>query len=146
MPSKSDKPVNLKLANPQKTSTKTSLKAAPRPVPKIEIVADIAADPLESIPLNEPTEKVEALKLKQLVEAVAEKTDAKKKLVRDVIEAALVEMADALSKGHSLSLPGLGNMRVIKTQEKGDAKMMVLRLRVGGNGAKDDLAEDGEDD
>ena len=115
-------------------------------MPKIEIVADIAADPLESIPLNEPTEKVEALTLKQLVEAVAEKTDAKKKLVRDVIEAALVELADALSKGHSLSLPGLGNMRVIKTQEKGDAKMMVLRLRVGGNGAKDDLAEDGEDD
>ena len=154
MPSKIDTAPNLKLATvspapkkaPAKPRAKPTLKAAPRPVPKMEILADDAPATHDDQDLATPAQTVDQLKLKQLVEVVAKKTDLKKKIVRDVIEATLAEISDALGQGHSLSLPSLGNLRVVKTQEKGDAKMMVLRLRVGGSGAKDDLAQDGEDD
>ena len=69
------------------------------------------------------------------------------------IDAVLAEMAAALTAGKSLSLPPLGNMRVAKTQEKGGATMMVLKLRMGASGsggegekgAKQPLAQDETD-
>ena len=100
-----------------------------------------------------PAPKGDAAKMKELLTAVVAKTGAKKKEAKDVIDAVLAEIAAALTSGKSLSLPPLGNLRVAKTQEKGGATMMVLKLRMGGSGslgeggkgAKDALAEGGED-
>ena len=100
-----------------------------------------------------PAPKGDAVKMKELLAAVVEKTGAKKKDAKDVVEAVLAEIAAALTAGKSLSLPPLGNLRVAKTQEKGGSTMMVLKLRMGGSGggseggkgAKDALAEGGED-
>lgn len=136
MPSNPEKP-QVKLATVSKSATKTVAKPAKAtaPAPKISIVTSNDEDFGPSA-----ADKVEILKLKQLLAAVVEKTSAKKKDAKEIVDATLAEIAAALGKGHSLSLPPLGNLRVVKSQEKGGAKTMVLRLRIGGG---KDTGEDG---
>lgn len=145
-----------------KSVPKAAAKGAPKPTkttaPKITIVANTAhEDHMPDIGPKAPgaardkaqdvaRDKAEVLKLKELLAAVVTKTGAKKKDAKDIVEAALAEITAALTRGHSLNLPPLGNLRVTKTQEKGEAKMMVLKLRIGGgNSKKDGLADDGDD-
>lgn len=143
MPSNSEKP-QVKLAAVSKSAPKTAAKPAKSAVaqnaaPKISIVTSAAEDFAPPTP-----DKVESLKLKQLLAAVVDKTSAKKKDAKEIVEASLAEIAAALGKGHSLSLPPLGNLRVVKSQEKGGAKTMVLRLRIGGGkDTAEDVGEDG---
>lgn len=144
MPSNSEKPP-VKLAAVPKSSAKPTAKPAAatareKSAPKIAVVAD------DFVP-ETVADKVENLKLKQLLSAVVDKTSAKKKDAKEIVEAVLVEIAAALAKGHSLSLPPLGNLRVVKSQEKGGATTMVLRLRVGGakGTGEDGVADTGDD-
>ncbi len=143
-------------------TTKPALAAVPKDdaaVPVAEHSGPVAKAPLMAVVSDAddmddgPAPKGDAVKMKELLAAVVEKTGAKKKDAKDVVDAALAEIAAALTAGKSLSLPPLGNLRVAKTQEKGGATMMVLKLRMGGagggseggKGAKDALAEGGED-
>lgn len=91
--------------------------------------------------------RMDAVKIKDLLEAVVAKTGAKKKDAKEVIDAVLAEMAAALAAGKPMVLPPLGNLRVAKTMDKGTATMLVLKLRLGGGekGAKQALADEGED-
>jgi len=143
-------------------TTKPALAAVPKDdaaLPVAEHSVPVAKAPLMAVVSDAddmddgPAPKGDAVKMKELLAAVVEKTGAKKKDAKDVVDAALAEIAAALTAGKSLSLPPLGNLRVAKTQEKGGATMMVLKLRMGGSGgggeggkgAKDALAEGGED-
>jgi hypothetical protein len=149
MPNNSEKP-QVKLATVSKSAPKTArpAKATSAPAaakvsaPKISIVASNDEDFGPAV-----ADKVESLKLKQLLAAVVDKTSAKKKDAKEIVDATLAEIAAALGKGHSLSLPPLGNLRVVKSQEKGGATTMVLRLRVGGgkDTGEDGVADTGDD-
>jgi hypothetical protein len=138
MPSNSENP-QVKLATVAKSAAKPGAKPTKTvsAAPKISIVS---ASEDNFGPVAPTTDKAEILKLKQLLAAVVEKTSAKKKDAKEIVDATLAEIAAALGKGHSLSLPPLGNLRVVKSQEKGGATTMVLRLRVGGG---KDTGEDG---
>ena len=61
------------------------------------------------------------LRLKDLVDRVAETSGVKKQDVKKVIEAALMQMGAALQAGEGLNLPGLGKMRVARPAENGGA-------------------------
>ena len=77
------------------------------------------------------------LRLKDLVERVAAATGAKKKGVKEIVEAVLKEMGAALELGHSLNLPGFGKARVARPQGAEDGTPMTVKLRRGpGPGAK----------
>jgi DNA-binding protein HU-alpha len=90
--------------------------------------------------------KADIIKIKDMLTAVVQKTGAKKKDAKDVVDAFLGEMAKAMGAGKSLALPPLGNIRVVKSQDKGNLSMLVLKLRMGSAGdAKDTLAQDDED-
>lgn len=156
MPSNSEKP-QVKLATVSKSAPKTAPKTASKTgmpakattatkvsAPKISIVTSNDED---FGPVAADADKVESVKLKQLLAAVVEKTSAKKKDAKEIVDATLAEIAVALGKGHSLSLPPLGNLRVVKSQEKGGAKTMVLRLRIGGgkDSGEDGVADTGDD-
>ncbi len=148
MASKSSKSAKPKLAAVPSEGEAVVVKPTAVEVPKITIVAnDVSAD--DAAGDDSTLAKADAYKLKELLAAVVTKTGAKKKDAKDVLDAVLAEMAAALSAGKSLNLPPLGNLRVAKTQEKGGATMMVLKLRMGGGAggkdAKDTLADDGED-
>ena len=125
--------------------------AAP-PAPAVE--KEAAAAPKARAPRKEPAgaeERAAEMKIKTLVERVAEATGGKKKGVREVVEAVLHQLGEALQRGEGLNLPGLGRTKVAKTAEKGGAHHMTLKLRRAPHKkhkaeGKEPLADDGEDD
>jgi nucleoid DNA-binding protein len=77
-----------------------------------------------------------SLKKKDLIDRVLKVTGAKKKDVRDIVEATLNVLGDALSKGEMLNLPPFGKAKVSRPSETGSGKAMTVKLRRGpGNGA-----------
>ena len=138
---KAAKPVLLAVPKDDIVAAQPAPAPAPAPSaapPQIAIVSE------SDEKANRAAPKADALKMKELLTAVVTKTGAKKKDAKDVVDAALAEIAAALGAGKSLTLPPLGNLRIAKVQDKDGAKMMVLKLRMGGGdkGTKDPLAED----
>lgn len=81
------------------------------------------------------TKAATGLRLKALVDSVSESSGIKKKDVKTVIEATLLQMGAALKAGESLNLVGLGRMRVARgATEEGGA--ITLKLRQGTPGEK----------
>jgi hypothetical protein len=124
---------------------KPNLTAVKKPVAAPQKMAKPAKIAVVETVEPDPELRADTLKIKDLLAQVVTQTGAKKKDAKDVIDSFLAEMGKALAAGNSLSLPPLGNIRVVKTQEKGSAQMLVLKLRMGNAGAKDTLAPDDED-
>ena len=126
--------------------------------------ARIAAKPARKSPMPKKTNETAdgtakaaktalSLRLKGLLDGVSETSGAKKKDVKTIVEAALVQIGAALARGESVNLPGLGHLRVAR---KGTAESpsMTLKLRQGdgskGKGKsaaaddKESLAEDSD--
>jgi nucleoid DNA-binding protein len=123
---------------------KSSEKAAPTGKP--------VAATLDVVPASSPApEPVAQLKKKELIERVVAAMGGKKKGVREIVEATLTILGDALDKGEGLNLPPFGKARIAKQGGTGSDAAMTLKVRRGtaekkpGKGAKDALAEDGED-
>ncbi len=81
------------------------------------------------------------LKKKELVERVAEVAGVKKKIAKSVVEATLVELGAALSRGEELNLPPFGKVRVNRQRDAGGGEVLILRLRRAGRGGDEALAE-----
>lgn len=150
MPTKTSKSAKVEkpaLAAVPKSDTAAVMPGSPAPkAAKAAQISVVSTDyDVEDDTMDGAAAKGDAVKLKELLAAVTEKTGAKKKDVREVVDAALAEISAALGAGKSLNLLPLGHIRVARTNAKGDAKMMVLKLRVGGGGPKQALAADGED-
>lgn len=136
--------------------------AAPKPAPKKasvaapKVTAPKVAPPAvaEAVPAAPKAPKVAAplLKKKELVARVVEALEGKKKgSVKDVVEATLAALGEALQKGESLNLPPFGKARVARTKGEGADAMITLRLRGAGEkiapkGGKEALAEVGDND
>jgi len=92
------------------------------------------------------------LKKKELVARVVAALDGKKKGgVKEIVEATLAAMGEALQKGESLNIPPFGRARVARQKGEGADQMTTVRLRGAGSknapkAPKEALAEVGEDD
>ena len=75
-----------------------------------------------------------ALKLKDLHDRVAEKSGAKKKDIKPVVDAMLLVLGEALAAGESLILPPLGRLRVNRTKELVSGDVLILKLKRAGVG------------
>ncbi|MCX7888958.1 MAG: HU family DNA-binding protein [Rhodobacteraceae bacterium] len=71
------------------------------------------------------------LRLRDLVDRVAAASGARRKDVREISEAVLRVLGDALDAGDSLQLPPLGRARVARTRDTGKGGMLVIRLKRG---------------
>jgi nucleoid DNA-binding protein len=69
------------------------------------------------------------LKKKDLIDKVVATTGAKKALVRDIIEATLTVLGDALSKGAMLNLPPFGKAKVSRASDATTGRPMTVKLR-----------------
>lgn len=113
--------------------------------------AEPAVAPDETAPeATEGKVKGPSLKIRDLVQKVADATGGKKKDVKEIVEATLNELGEALSRGEELNLPGLGRTRVAKSAEKDGAALLTLKLKRGPHkkrdkAEKEPLADDGED-
>lgn len=68
------------------------------------------------------------LRLRGLIERVAQATGGRKPEIKAVTEAVLRELGQALSAGQVLNLPGLGKARVARTGA-GPAGVLTVKLR-----------------
>ena len=83
-----------------------------------------------------------SLRVKDLIERVSAAGEFKKKDVRDIVEATLVELGRALEDGYSLNLPPFGKMHIRnnRTIDNG-ATAMTLKLRRGPSKPAESKAE-----
>ena len=130
---------------------KTGPKGIPAPKPKATaahaVQAESAAKPDTVATIGD--EAAHALKLRELVGRVVEATGGKKKGVKEIVEATLTQLGEALAKGEELNLPGVGKVRVARSVDRAGRSMMTLKMRSAGAPKKKEpqeaLAETGED-
>lgn len=126
-----------------KTAAKTTKAKAPV---KIELVSTAPAETAAAEDTSGPQ-----LRLKDLVEKVAEATGGKRPAVKEVVDAVLATMGAALDAGHALNLPPLGKARIARSKDGDAGAMLTLKLRrssatkAAKKAEKEPLAEDGED-
>ncbi|MDP3961464.1 MAG: HU family DNA-binding protein [Pseudorhodobacter sp.] len=95
-------------------------------VPAPEAGAVAAAKPVAGKPRD-------ALKLRELVDAVVKATNGKKKDVKAIVEATLTSLGAALSHGKDLNLPPLGKAKVGRQQDQASGgELIVVKLHRGG--------------
>lgn len=145
-------------------TAKAPAKPPAQPAPKVAVTAPKATAPaapeasgemvLAPVAPAEKKAKVAApqLKKKELIARVVTALDGKKKgTVKDIVEATLATLGEALQKGEALNLPPFGRARVSRQKGEGAGSLTTLRLRGAGEknapkAGKQALAEDGEDD
>ncbi len=105
--------------------SKAAVKATAKPSDKPALKA-VTAPKFES----KPKAKIEALKRRALLEAVAMRVGFKRTDARDVMDAVLVEMAEALDQGRDLILPPFGKVMLRKDKDGQDGRPMVARIKL----------------
>ena len=113
--------------------------------PKAKATASTGAEAAEAKAEHGPQ-----LKKKELVDRVTEATGGKKKLVKEIVEATLAALGEALQKGEALNLPPFGRAKVARSKGEGKESSMTVKLRGAGEKIvpkpkKETLAEVGED-
>ena len=91
-----------------------------------------------------------SLRKKDLLERVGAKSKAKKKDIKDVVEATLLVLGEALAAGEELNLPPLGKAKVNRQNGVTGGDMYIIRLRrssgkVAGEDATTEALADTED-
>ena len=105
--------------------SKAAVKATAKPSEKPALKA-VTAPKFES----KPKAKIEALKRRTLLEAVAMRVGVKRTDAREVMDAVLVEMAEALDQGRDLILPPFGKVMLRKDKDGQDGRPMVARIKL----------------
>ncbi|WP_340256026.1 HU family DNA-binding protein [Roseobacter sp. HKCC-CH-9208] len=105
--------------------SKAAVKATAKPSDKPALKA-VTAPKFES----KPKAKIEALKRRTLLEAVAMHVGVKRTDAREVMDAVLVEMAEALDQGRDLILPPFGKVMLRKDKDGQDGRPMVARIKL----------------
>ena len=148
-----------------KPPVKAAAKTAPKPnltvVPQVVASVNAVLEPVQKdFPVTETAVKAtpqptsddtvkatHVLKLRELVDQVATASGAKKKGLKEVVEATLAALGAALSRGDELNLPPLGKAKVGRQKTMGDGEMLVVKLRRGtsaAGGAKANKKDDQE--
>lgn len=126
-------------------SSKPTAKSGPKgiPAPKPKVVAEtVASAPVaDTEPQTAGADRGTALKLRELVSRVSDTTGGKKKDVKEIVEATLTALGEALAKGEELNLPGVGKVRVAKSADKEGRSLMTLKVRSAGAGKKKEPRE-----
>lgn len=135
------------MATTKKTASSTTTRKRPPTKAAAAAPAAPAPEPAPAAP-SEARVKGPALKIKDLVTRVTEATGGKRKDVKEVVEATLAALGDALTKGEDLNLPGLGRTRIARTAERDGGSLMTLKVRRGTHKkkeAKEPLADEEDD-
>lgn len=132
--------------SPKSTTDKAAAKPKPAvasvaavTAPKSKAAAKATAKPSDKPALkavtapksdSKPKAKIEALKRRALLEAVAMRVGVKRTDAREVMDAVLVEMAEALDQGRDLILPPFGKVMLRKDKDGQDGRPMVARIKL----------------
>lgn len=140
-----DRDSEMAKSNAQKSAAKPARPAALKAVEAARLTE-------EGVPAGAgKADKPDQLKKKELVERVVAAVGGKKKAgVKEIVEATLSTLGEALQKGETLNLPPFGKARIAKSKGEGSKAQLTVKLRGAGEKktarpAKEALAEAGED-
>lgn len=125
---------SLAKAPARKAAMKTDDKPTAAPIPKV-------------VKLSEPVVARTDLKKKDLIDEVVTRAGVKKKDAKPIIEAVLEVLGDTLADGQELNLQPLGKLRINRSEDHGNYRIIVCKLRqqIGApKAAEDPLAEAAE--
>ncbi len=117
------------------TETKAGTKAAkPRRAAAAKPAAARRKAAAKPAAATAPTTPVKGgtLRKKDLIDRVVQVSGAKKKDTREIVEAVLTVLGDALAGGEMLALPPFGRARVNKHRDLDGGEMLTVKLRRGG--------------
>ncbi len=127
-----------------KTAAKTSAprKAASGAKAASHAVAGVTVDTLAATAADSGADTGETsqtaanvMKTRNLVDKVALATGAKKKGLKEIVEATLAALGDALTRGDDLNLPPLGKAKVNRQRDIATGgEVLIVRIRRGGGG------------
>ena len=100
--------------------TTTARKAPPKPATKAAPVVVTQTAPVVTVP---------ELKKIDLIDAVVERSGIKKKFAKPVIEAALAVLGETLAEGRGLNLRPLGKVKIQRSKDVSNGKVMTVRVR-----------------
>jgi nucleoid DNA-binding protein len=113
------------------TSTKKSRKTTAKTA-NVTKLAPKPAAPVAGVSLSEvkPAGATTTINRKALLDRLKARTPSMKGSdVRQVMDAMLIELGEALAAGEDIKIPELGNMRVVKQKETENANILTLKLR-----------------
>lgn len=106
-------------ASTAKAAPEVAAEESPVPTPEPTVVTTQSAPVVTEADMKKP----------ELVDMVVERTGLKKKDVKPAIEAALAILGETISRGRELNMQPLGKLRINRTQEKSNGKIIVCKLR-----------------
>ena len=134
-----------------KLSVVSGAEPVPAPAEALETLEPVSVTEAAEVPPPEAPAATVQVRKKDFVERVAARSGAKKPVARDLTEAVLDVLAQALARGESLALPPLGKLTVLRQTDKAGGEVLHLKLKrtIAEAGAKKDddsgqdpLAED----
>ncbi|SMO51327.1 HU family DNA-binding protein [Paracoccus laeviglucosivorans] len=69
------------------------------------------------------------LQKRQFLSRIAHRTGMRNAQIKDIVEATLAELGEAMAAGQTLALPPLGRARINRQRDVSGAEVIVLRLR-----------------
>lgn len=69
------------------------------------------------------------LQKRQFLSRIAHRAGMRNAEVRDIVEATLAELGEAIAAGQTLALPPLGRARINRQRDANGTEVIVLRLR-----------------
>ena len=114
------------------TKPKAAAKTAAKPTAAVSVVTAKTAEPQTSQTATPAGAKPDAPELtkKEMVERMVAASGMKKGDARRALEASMEAVAQALREGYNLSLPPLGKIKIARTKDTPNGKMVVLRTKL----------------
>lgn len=118
---------------------------APAPAPIPAPVADAPEAAPRIVSTAMPVVAGPEWKKRDLVDKVVKRSGVKKKDAKQVVEAMLALMGEALAEGREMILQPMGRIKTTRVKDSGSGRVLICKIRQGGGESKDDkdpLAED----
>lgn len=125
------------MAKPPAQKAPRSTKTVPRKSPAAPPA------PTVSVVTVEPVVAGEVMRKKELIDAVVERSGIKKKDAKPVVETMLAVLGDAIEEGRELNLQPFGKLKVNRSKDVPNAKVMICKLRRSSNAAGAQAADTG---
>lgn len=100
------------------TKPQTRVAAAGKTAPKPVVVKD-----------TQPTVSDPAMKKKELIETVTERSGVKKRDAKPVVEAMLAVLGEALAEGRELNLQPLGKTKLNRAKDVQGGRVLIVKMR-----------------
>ena len=120
-------------ATKPKTSTVKAKKTTSRAVAPKRTALEPAKPAVSKA--KEQTGGASMVRKKELIGAVVARSGVKKRDAKPVVEALLAELATALAKGRGLNLPPLGRVKINRTREMENGRVIIVKMRQKDNAA-----------